>query len=102
MDQAQASIDPIALRVNIMEAQIKSIGQPTHLALDENLAAEITSAVCSAMRETFSIEVVPGPYEIGDGMVSLVGDVSGVIGMAQAHLEATLTLCLTFETVRDI
>lgn len=35
-------------------------------------------------------------------MVSLVGDVSGVIGMVQQQLEGTMTICLTFETVRDI
>ncbi len=74
----------------------------TPLELDENLAKEISCAVCTSMRETFGIEVVPGAYETGEGMVSLVGDVSGVIGMAQAHLEGTLTLCLTFETIRDI
>ena len=73
-----------------------------HLSLDEVLAKEITTAVCNAMRETFGVEVIPGPYELGEGMVSLVGDVSGVIGMVQSHLEGTLTLCLTFETVRDV
>jgi chemotaxis protein CheX len=83
------------------EAQAK-IMPSTHLALDDNLAREITRAVCGAMRETFGIEVTPGAYETGEGMVSLVGDVSGVIAMVQAHLEGTLTLCLTFETVRDI
>lgn len=81
---------------------ISALSQPSHLALDEKLAKEITSAVCNAMRQTFSVDIVPGTYEIGEGMVSLVGDVSGVIGMAQSHLEATLTLCLTFETMRDI
>lgn len=82
------------------EAQVKPLSP--HLELDETLAKEISSAVCSAMRETFSVDVTPGAYEVGEGMVSLVGDVSGVIGMVQSHLEGTLTLCLTFETVRDI
>ena len=50
----------------------------TPFELDENLAKEISRAVCGAMRETFGIEVVPGSYETGEGMVSLVGDVSGV------------------------
>lgn len=76
--------------------------QTAKLSLDEALAKEIVTAVCTALRETFAVEAVPGPYEIGEGMVSLVGDVSGVIGIAQAQLEGTLTLCLTFETVRDI
>ncbi|MFY9287007.1 MAG: chemotaxis protein CheX [Alphaproteobacteria bacterium] len=84
-----------------MAEAIKAISQP-HLALDDGLAKEIATAVTNAMRQTFGVEVVPGPYEVGEGMVSLVGDVSGVIGMVQAHLEGTLTLCLTFETVRDV
>ena len=73
-----------------------------HLILDEKLSQEISAAVCSALQETFSVKVTPGEYELGEGMVSLVGDVSGVIGMVQNQLEGTLTLCLTFETVRDI
>lgn len=73
-----------------------------HLSLDENLAKEITVAVAKAMRETFGAEVSPGRYEIGEGMVSLVGDVSGVIGIVQAQLEGTLMLCLTFETIRGL
>lgn len=73
-----------------------------HLALDEQLSKEIRSAVCNAMRHTFDVGVEAGPFEIGDGMVSLNGDVSGVIGMVQDKLEATMILCLRFETVRDI
>ncbi|HUY69320.1 MAG TPA: chemotaxis protein CheX [Alphaproteobacteria bacterium] len=76
--------------------------QPARLALDQQLAHEITKAVRNAMQETFGVAVEAGPFEVGDGMVSLVGDVSGVIGIAQAQLEGTLTLCLTFETIRDL
>lgn len=72
------------------------------LRLDEQLSREVTGAVCSAMQNTFSITVTPGQYEVGQGMVSLVGDVSGVIGLVQDELEGTMTLCLTFEAVRDI
>lgn len=72
------------------------------LVLDEVLAKEISGAVCNAMRKTFAVEVVPGPYEIGEGMVSLVGDVSGVIAIVQDQLEGTMTLCLTQETVREL
>lgn len=72
------------------------------LVLDEVLAKEITAAVCNALRKTFGVDVIAGPYEIGEGMVSLVGDVSGVIAMVQDRLEATLTLCLTHETVREL
>lgn len=81
---------------------MKPMPQIVHLALDDHLAKDISSAVTNAMHQTFGIEVMPGPYEIGDGMVSLVGDVSGVIGMVQSHLEGTLMLCLTFETIREL
>src|SRR5882724_2632823 len=105
MDQAQAanlsSRAWVIVMNKVVEAQTNAMRSAT-LALDDNLAKEITRAVCGAMRETFGVEVVPGAPETGEGMVSLVGDVSGVIGMVQAHLEGTLTLCLTFETVRDI
>ena len=76
--------------------------QSQHLVLDAQLAKEITTAVSSALQATFSITVIPGEHEVGEGMVSLVGDVSGVIAMVQDRLEGTLTLCLTFETMRDI
>ncbi|MDP9127671.1 MAG: chemotaxis protein CheX [Pseudomonadota bacterium] len=81
---------------------MKANTQPLQLMLDDTLAQDISGAVCNAVRQTFGVEAVAGPYEIGEGMVSLVGDVSGVIGMAQNHLEGTLMLCLTYETVRDI
>lgn len=84
-----------------MEAKVMQISQPA-LSLDETLAQEISTAVLNAMRQTFQVDVQAGKFEVGEGMVSLVGDVSGVIGMVQSHLEGTLTLCLTFETVRDI
>lgn len=73
-----------------------------HLTLDKQLAEDISRAVVRAMRDTFSVDVVPGAFETGEGMVSLVGDVSGVIGMVQSRLEGTLTLCLTFETIRNL
>lgn len=73
-----------------------------HLILDEQLSKEITTAVCSALQNTFAVKPIPGNYEIGEGMVSLVGDVSGVIGLVQEDLEGTMTFCMTFETVRDL
>jgi chemotaxis protein CheX len=82
------------------ETQVKHGSR--QLALDDTLAKEISMAVTNAMRETFAVDVSAGSYEVGEGMVSLVGDVSGVIGIVQSQLEGTLTLCLTFETVRDI
>jgi chemotaxis protein CheX len=75
---------------------------PNAFILDETLAKEIVRAVSGVMRETFNVDVTPGQYETGEGMVSLVGDVSGVIGMVQSYLEGTLTLCLTYETVRSL
>jgi CheY-specific phosphatase CheX len=55
------------------EAQVRSVPPPIiPIALDEALAKEITTAVCSTMRETFGVEPTPGPYEVGEGMVSLV------------------------------
>ena len=78
------------------------VAQLNQLALDDQLAQHIQRAVVSAMQNTFGVKIEAGDYEIGDGMVSLVGDVSGVIAMVQSHLEATLTFCLTFETVRDL
>jgi len=73
-----------------------------YLALDEQLSKDISTAVSDALLTTFGVTVVPGDFEMGEGMVSLVGDVSGVIGLVQEELEGTLTLCMTFESVRDI
>ncbi len=72
------------------------------LALDATLAQEISEAVVAAMRHTFDLDVKPGKHEIGHGMVSLVGDVSGVIGIVQHELEGTLTLSFNYETMRAI
>ncbi len=79
---------------------MEPVMQPLHL--DALLAQDISNAVISAFQTTFSVEVTAGPPEIKRGMVSLVGDVSGVIALVQEGLEGTMTLCLTFETVRDI
>jgi chemotaxis protein CheX len=75
---------------------------PLQLTLNETLAKDITLAVSKSMRETFSVEAAPGNPEYGDGMVALVGDISGIIGMVQSHLEGTMMLCMTYETMRDI
>ena len=79
------------------------MGQATQsLRLDDVLAREITQAVVASMQTTFNVDVTPGSAEIGRGMVSLVGDVSGVIALVQEGLEGTMTLCMTFETIRDL
>lgn len=72
------------------------------IKLDDVLAKEITSAVMAAMQTTFDVTLTVGDYEVGKGVVSLVGDVSGVIALVQDGLEGTMTLCLTFETMRDL
>ncbi len=72
------------------------------LALDGVLAKDIIAAVVRSMRETFNVEVTADPPESGDGMVSLVGDISGIIGMVQQQLDGTMILCMTFDAVRDI
>jgi len=72
------------------------------LSLSDDLAKDVAIAVTRSMRETFGVDVTAGTAEYGDGMVSLVGDISGIIGMVQQQLEGTLMLCMTFETVRDI
>jgi len=76
------------------------IRQP--LRLDDILAREIVNAVVCTFQTTFGVKIAAGTPEISRGMVSLVGDVSGVIALVQEGLEGTMTLCLTFETVRDI
>jgi len=72
------------------------------LSLDEALAREIILAVTAAMQTTFGVNITAGEPEVGRGMVSLLGDVSGVIALVQDGLEGTMTLCLTFETARDL
>ena len=78
------------------------VSNPKSLSLNEAVAHDIMKAVVSSIRETFAIVVTAGAPEFGEGMVSLVGDISGIIGMVQNQLEGTLLLCMTFETVRDI
>jgi len=72
------------------------------LTLNDTLAKDIEVAVMRSMKETFSADVTADEIEYGDGMVSLVGDISGIIAMVQSQLEGTLMLCVTFETVRGL
>ena len=93
MGEAMENKNDISSPSSIKSLQIK---------LDETLAHDISRAVSKAMSETFAVSVRSDPFEVGEGMVSLVGDVSGVIGMVQSQLEGTLILCLTYDTVRDL
>ncbi len=72
------------------------------ISLDEALAKEVVNAVVSSMHQTFGVEVRPGPTEYGEGPVSLVGDISGIIGLVQDKLDGTLIFCASFDAVRDI
>jgi len=83
----------------VMESTVQ---KTMHLHLDDNLSKEISTAVCETMRKTFKIEMVPGQYEIGEGVASLVGDVTGVIGIVQDQLEGTLALSLSYDVMRDL
>ena len=72
------------------------------IELDNLLADDIVTAVSRSLGETFGIEITSNSVEYGEGLVSLVGDISGIIGIAQSYLEGTLMLCVTFETVRGL
>jgi chemotaxis protein CheX len=72
------------------------------LTLDETLAAEISNAVVTTMKNMFDVTAQPKRCEIGRGIVSLVGDVSGVIGMVQDELEGTLTLSFNNEMMCNL
>ncbi|MDD3370753.1 MAG: chemotaxis protein CheX [Alphaproteobacteria bacterium] len=72
------------------------------ISLDETLAKDIVNAVVSSMSHTFNVDVKPGNTEYGEGMVSLGGDISGIIGLVQDQLDGTLILCMPFETLREI
>jgi len=75
---------------------------PLRLTLDDTMAKGISLAVVRSLRDTFGADTIADAPEYGEGMVSLVGDISGIIGMVQSHLEGTLMLCVTFETIRDL
>lgn len=75
---------------------------PNKLELNEALAKDITVAMMRSMRDTFGVEVTASTPEYGDGMVSLVGDISGIIGLVQNELEGTMLLCMTYDTIREI
>lgn len=76
--------------------------QIPQLDLNDTLAKDITVAMMRSMRDTFGVEVTASSPEYGDGMVSLVGDISGIIGLVQNELEGTMLLCMTYDTIREI
>lgn len=70
--------------------------------LNEQLARDVSVAVSETLDKTFSLQVRPGRYEVGQGSVKLNGDVSGIVGLIQDKLEGTLTLCFTSDSVRKL
>jgi chemotaxis protein CheX len=72
------------------------------IALDDVFSRDIANAVICSMHETFNIDVTTGPTEYGEGIASLVGDISGIIGLVQAQLDGTLILCMNFDMMREI
>ncbi len=72
------------------------------LVLNDTLATDVSTAVIRALRDTFSVDVTAGKPEYGEGIASLAGDISGIIGMVQSHLEGTMMLCVTYDTVRNL
>lgn len=72
------------------------------IALDDVFAKDIVRAVVCSMHETFNVNVTADAPEFGKGNMTLVGDISGIIGLVQAQLDGTLILCMTFDTLRDL
>ncbi len=72
------------------------------LALDEALANDICLAVADAVENTFGVKIEQGKTEVGVGPVVLSGDMSGIVGLVQDELEATLTFCMQFETMKSL
>ncbi len=78
------------------------LSKPLSLALGDQLAQDFTVAVNQAFSKTFDIQVRAGHYSIGEGVVNLTGDVSGVVGFVQKKLEGTLTACFSMKTIRYV
>jgi chemotaxis protein CheX len=72
------------------------------ISLDETFCKDIVNAVVSSMRQTFNLDVKPGVAEYGEGMVSLGGDISGIIGLVQDQVDGTLILCMGYDAVAEI
>lgn len=78
------------------------MSKPLILALGDQLAQDLSRAVTDAFGKTFDMKVTPGRYAIGDGSISLSGDVSGIVGFIQDKLEGTLIVCFQMKTIKDI
>lgn len=76
--------------------------KPLSLALGDQLAQDFSLAVSQAFNKTFDVPVKVGRYEIGEGVVNLTGDVSGVVGFVQEKLEGTLTACFNMKAIQKV
>ncbi|NDE89617.1 MAG: chemotaxis protein CheX [Alphaproteobacteria bacterium] len=76
--------------------------KPLALSLGDQLAQDFTFAVSEAFGKTFDVPVKAGRYVIGEGSVSLTGDVYGVVGFIQEKLEGTLTACFNITVMNKI
>lgn len=71
------------------------------LVLDANLAQLATTSVEQAFEQLFGIQVKASSHNIIRGHVNK-GDISGILGMVQNRMEATLTLSFDKPTVLGI
>ncbi len=79
------------------------VGTPQkEISLDDVLAKNVVTAVMRSMKETFGVPVTADAPEYGEGIVALAGDISGIIGLVQDHLDGTLILCMPFEAVKEL
>lgn len=69
-----------------------------HLLLDENLARICINAVQKAFSTLFSVTPMPGAVTLEKDYTA-EGDVSGLLGMIQDEVEATLVLSFRTETI---
>lgn len=71
-------------------------------ALGDQLAQDLSRAVTDAFVKTFEVSVRPGHYSVGEGSVSLSGDVSGICGFVQDKLEGTMIACFQMQSLKTL
>ena len=72
---------------------------PPQLTLNENLAKTAIKSVQKAINTLFGATAVPGEITVHDEDYSSMGDVSGILGMVQDAVEATIVLSFHKETL---
>ena len=68
-----------------------NMNEPPQLILDQSLANTAIKSVQKAFTSLFGVTPVPGAVTIQTDFISK-GDVSGILGMVQDRVEATLLL----------